>query len=102
MSDQSSLSFSQLLRQLRDGAKLTQEELAQAAGLSPRAISDLERGVNRTARKSTAVQLARALGLADPLSTMFVEVARGRIPASDLPAALETSGHEPASVRSRL
>ena len=33
---------------------LNQEELAEAAGLSPRSVSDLERGINRTARKDTA------------------------------------------------
>ena len=100
MSDQSLL-FAGLLRQLRGRVKLTQEELAQAAGLSPRAISDLERGINRTARKSTAVQLAGALGLTGPLSAMFVEAARGRIPASDLLAALERPPR-PAAVRPRL
>ncbi|HEY3981748.1 MAG TPA: helix-turn-helix transcriptional regulator [Streptosporangiaceae bacterium] len=35
---------------LRGDARLTQEELAEAAALSPRSVSDLERGVNRTAR----------------------------------------------------
>ncbi len=43
------LSFAGLLRQLRTGARLTQEELAEAAGIRTRAVSDLERGVNRTA-----------------------------------------------------
>ena len=57
------LSFAGLLRQLRAEARLTQEELAEAAGLSPRSISDLERGINRTARKETALLLAGALGL---------------------------------------
>jgi transcriptional regulator with XRE-family HTH domain len=46
--------FGPLLRQLRDDAGLTQEELAEAARLSPRSISDLERGVNATARKAAA------------------------------------------------
>ena len=54
MAEQPALGFAGLLRQLRAGAKLTQEELAEAAGLSPRSVSDLERGVNRTARKDTA------------------------------------------------
>ena len=45
------LSFAALLRRLRAGARLTQEELAQAAGISPRSVSDLERGVNRTVGK---------------------------------------------------
>ena len=58
------MSFAGLLRQLRAEALLTQEELAEAARLSPRSVSDLERGVNRTARKDTAVLLAGALGLA--------------------------------------
>jgi len=52
--EQPALSFAGLLRQLRDDAGLTQEELAEAARLSPRAVSDLERGVNRTARHDTA------------------------------------------------
>ena len=34
-----------LLRKLRAEARLTQEELAEAAGVRPRSISDLERGV---------------------------------------------------------
>lgn len=46
--------FGVLLRRLRIQAGLTQEELAGAAPLSVRAVSDLERGVNQTARKETA------------------------------------------------
>jgi DNA-binding XRE family transcriptional regulator len=57
MAEQPALGFAGLLRQLRAEAGLTQEELAEAAGLSPRSVSDLERGINRTARKDTAVLL---------------------------------------------
>ena len=32
---------------------MTREELAEAAKLSPRSVSDLERGVNRTAGKTS-------------------------------------------------
>src|SRR5262249_20515542 len=60
------LSFAGLLRQLRAEARLTQEEVAEAASLSPRSVSDLERGINRTAHKDTAQLLAGALGLAGP------------------------------------
>src|SRR4029453_4480151 len=63
MAEQAALGFAALLRQLRAAARLTQEELAEAAGLSPRSVSDLERGVNRTARRGTAELLAGALGL---------------------------------------
>ena len=66
MAEQPALGFAGLLRQLRAGARLTQEELAEAAGLSPRSVSDLERGINRTARKDTAELLVGALGLAEP------------------------------------
>ena len=63
---QSAVSFAGLLRRLRAEARLTQEELAAAAGVSPRAVSNLERGINRTAHKDTAVLLAGALGLTGP------------------------------------
>ena len=66
MAEQPALSFGGLLRQLRTEAGLTQEELAEAAGLSTRSVSDLERGVNLTARKDTARLLADALDLTGP------------------------------------
>jgi transcriptional regulator with XRE-family HTH domain len=81
------LSFAGLLRQLRAEARLTQEELAEAAGLSPRSVSDLERGISRTARKDTALLLAGALGVAGPVRELFVAAARGKGPAADVLAA---------------
>jgi transcriptional regulator with XRE-family HTH domain len=81
------LGFGGLLRQLRAEALLTQEDLAGAAKLSPRSVSDLERGVNRTARKDTAELLADALGLAEPVRGLFVAAALGRGPAGDVLAA---------------
>jgi tetratricopeptide (TPR) repeat protein/transcriptional regulator with XRE-family HTH domain len=82
------LGFAELLRQLRDDVGLTQEELAEAAGLSPRSVSDLERGIHRTARKDTAVLLAGVLGLAEPARGLFVAAARGREPAAEVLAAV--------------
>jgi predicted ATPase/transcriptional regulator with XRE-family HTH domain len=81
------LSFAALLRQLRAEARLTQEELAEAAGLSPRSVSDLERGISRTARKDTALLLADALDLAGPARVLFVAAARGKAPAAEVQAA---------------
>ena len=81
------LSFAGLLRQFRSEARLTQEELAEAAGLSPRSVSDLERGINRTARKDTAVLLADALSLTGQVRVLFVAAARGRAPAAEVLAA---------------
>jgi WD40 repeat protein/transcriptional regulator with XRE-family HTH domain len=88
--------FAELLRQLRTEAGLTQEGLAEAAGLSPRSVSDLERGINRTARQDTAVLLAEALGLAGAAGELFVAAARGKAPASAVLAAARRAG--PATV----
>jgi WD40 repeat protein/DNA-binding XRE family transcriptional regulator len=87
VAEQPGLSFAVLLRQLRARALLTQEELAEAAGVSPRSVSDLERGISRTARKDTAVLLAGALGLAGPARELFVAVARGQAPTAQMLAA---------------
>ena len=99
MAEQASLGLAGLLRQLRAEARLTQQELAKAAGVSPRAVSDLERGIHRTARHDTAVRLAGALGLADPARSLFVAAARGRIQAAQVLAAgrSQAPGESPAS-----
>jgi transcriptional regulator with XRE-family HTH domain len=86
---QAGLGFGGLLRQLRGYAGLTQEELAEAAQLSLRAVSDLERGINRTARKDTALLLAGALGLDGQAREKFVAAARGRGRAEAVLAARE-------------
>jgi transcriptional regulator with XRE-family HTH domain len=88
VAEQPGLGFAELLRQLRAEARLTQEELAEAAGLSPRSVSDLERGIHQTARKDTAGLLAGALGLAEPVRALFVAAARGRAPAAEVLTAL--------------
>jgi tetratricopeptide (TPR) repeat protein/transcriptional regulator with XRE-family HTH domain len=72
------VTFSDLLRRLRTSARLTQEELASAANLSRRAISDLERGVATTPQKDTVRLLADALHLIGPERAHFEAVARGR------------------------
>jgi tetratricopeptide (TPR) repeat protein/transcriptional regulator with XRE-family HTH domain len=84
---QPGLGFAGLLRQLRVQAKLTQEELAEAASLSPRSVSDLERGIHGTARRETALLLGTALDLAEPTLTLFVAAARGRASAGEVLAA---------------
>ena len=98
VTEQSALSFAGLLRRLRAGAKLTQEELAAAAGVSPRSVSNLERGVNRTAHKDTAVLLAGALGLTGPAAELFVAAARGNVPAAQVLAAADAAAPRPEAV----
>jgi len=76
------VSFGGLLRSLRTAAGLTQEELAEAARVSYRSISDLERGVSRSPRRDTARLLADALGLSGHDRARFEAAARGRPPAT--------------------
>ena len=104
MAEQPGLEFAALLRQLRARARLTQEELAEAAGLSPRSVSDLERGIHRTAHKDTAQLLANTLGLAEPTRTLFVAAARGRGPVADVLTAVrgEATGAAAAAATKTL
>jgi WD40 repeat protein/transcriptional regulator with XRE-family HTH domain len=100
VTEQPVLSFAGLLRRLRAEAKLTQEELAAAAGVSPRSVSNLERGINRTAHKDTAVLLAGALGLTGPAAELFVAAARGNVPPAQVLAAADGAWLRPPAVTS--
>lgn len=77
MADQPLISFAQLLKGLRIKAGMTQEQLAEAARLSARSVSDLERGINLTARRETARLLADALNLTGAERAEFERAARG-------------------------
>jgi transcriptional regulator with XRE-family HTH domain len=55
--------FADLLRRYRLAAGLTQEELAERATLSARAVSDLERGLRTRPQRETIRLLAEALHL---------------------------------------
>lgn len=68
-----------LLKQYREDAGLTQEELAETAGLSARGISDIERGVSHRPRSDTIKRLAKALDLQGTDLERFIAVAGGRI-----------------------
>jgi len=94
---QPELGFAELLRQLRTEAQLTQEELAEAASLSARSVSDLERGIHSTAHKETALLLAKALDLAEPVRQLFVAAARGRASATEVLAAVRERAPAPAA-----
>lgn len=68
--------FGEMLRRYRAAANLSQEELAERASLSARAISDLERGVKRAPRKDTVELLANALALSPQKRALFAATAR--------------------------
>ncbi|MGA7094543.1 MAG: helix-turn-helix transcriptional regulator, partial [Candidatus Cybelea sp.] len=57
------LPLAELLRQFRAEAHLSQEELAERAGISARAIGDIETGVSLWPRAITIALLAEALQL---------------------------------------
>ena len=67
--------FGQLLRQLRTSGGLTQEELSDRSEVSVRAISDLERGVYKTAKPKTARLLATGLRLTGTARVQFEKAA---------------------------
>ncbi len=90
--------FAQALKNHRVHARLTQEELAERAGISARAVSDLERGLSHAPRPATLALLAEALQLSEPERVAFRMVAcgHGETPEagptrlSGLPAELTT------------
>jgi len=87
--------FRALLARGYVGASWTQEERAEAAGLSRRCLSELDRGINRTARKDTAVLLAGALNLPgrSPICSPLAEPAG--VPAAYVLAAQGTGRARP-------
>ena len=89
--NRASLSFGELLREHRRAAGLTQEEMAERAGISPRSVSELERGGPHAPRRDTVALLARALGLTASDREMFEGLAaarrRTRAPAAASPRA---------------
>ncbi|MGH2448895.1 MAG: ATP-binding protein [Chloroflexota bacterium] len=92
--------FGTLLRRLRREAELTQEQLAERAGLSVRSIGDLERGVSKAPYRATVQDLADALDLAEHEKRALmatsrrgkVEPARSPFPVTPLPD--ETIGRQ--------
>lgn len=90
------VSFGERLRTFRRGAGLTIEELAEASGVSARAISDMERGHSRAPQARTLAALADALALKDDDRDGLIEQARsGR---SDSTAGRPRTGRLPRGV----
>jgi predicted ATPase/DNA-binding XRE family transcriptional regulator len=73
-------SFGALLRRFRIAAGLSQEALAERAGMSARGISDLERGIHRAPYQQTLNLLLDALGL-DREQRALMAAAAARRPA---------------------
>jgi transcriptional regulator with XRE-family HTH domain len=63
MRKSSKITLAEVLRQFRSDARLSQEDLAERAGLSPRTVSNIETGAAPSPRAITISLLAEALGL---------------------------------------
>jgi transcriptional regulator with XRE-family HTH domain/tetratricopeptide (TPR) repeat protein len=81
-------SFGALLRHYRTAAGLTQEGLAERAGLSVRNLRDLERGAPQRPQRVTLERLATALGLPADTYSAFVAAAQGIGRPAYVPAAV--------------
>lgn len=80
--------FAQLLRQHRVAAKLSQEDLAQRARVSAKAVGALERGERRAPYRETVALLAGALDLSADQRRLLEDAAaraRRRIERSNTP-----------------
>ncbi|MFD8971311.1 helix-turn-helix domain-containing protein [Streptomyces sp. NPDC059593] len=80
-------SFGVALRGLRQRGRLTIEELAEASGVSVRAIGDMERGRSRVPQRRTVVALAEGLGLADAERETLLATGRAARPIRAVAAA---------------
>jgi tetratricopeptide (TPR) repeat protein len=80
------------LRRFRLAAGLTQEELAEQARLSARAITDLERGVRRAPRRETVALLVAALNLGARDRAALEAAARGRSTSGATPMVRPSGG----------
>jgi predicted ATPase/DNA-binding XRE family transcriptional regulator len=89
--------FSELLRHFRREARLSQEQLAERAGLSVRGISDLERGARLAPRLDTVHVLANGLGLDPAARAALFRAAR---PTSN--GSVHAEEESPKRIESRL
>ena len=81
------MQLAELLRQYRAEAHLSQEQLAERAGISARAIGDIETGVSRWPRAITVALIAEALEL-DARSREALRTASSRANARQTNASL--------------
>ena len=88
-----------LVRRHRKAAGLSQKELADAAGLSQRGISDLERGVRRRPYPATRRRLSAALGLSRAERAELLAAAEDDVQVSTFRSSQRTSerSRQPAS-----
>jgi predicted ATPase/DNA-binding XRE family transcriptional regulator len=99
--DQAS-AFGHLLWQYRRAAGLTQEALAERAGLSVRGVSDLERGARRAPHRETVRLLADALALGSAERASLERAVRRQhgLPTASQARSAALGSHLPAPLTS--
>ena len=88
MPDTSDTTFGTRLKDHRKAAGLSQEELAQRAGLSANAVGQLERGVRKHPYPHTVRSLADGLGLSEQERSALLASVPGRDSPAPTPTAL--------------
>jgi transcriptional regulator with XRE-family HTH domain len=87
--------FGALLREYRLAAGLSQEALAERAGLSVQGLSALENGRRQIPHRQTVTLLAQALGLtSDQAAALEAAVVRVRPPVPVLAPEPAPAGHD--------
>src|SRR5579859_5039991 len=94
MAKQSALGI--VVKRYRAAAGLSQERLAERAGISTRGISDLERGLHRTPHPDTLDRLARALALSADQRAVLLAAAHPEVNAA--PGVSTTPATTPAAM----
>lgn len=102
MATASPATFGDWLKRYRMAAGLTQEALAERAGLSVRGISDLERGRRSSPYYDTVRLLADALMLGGEDRAILIAAARGRDSANALVAIVGGSTNLPTPLTSLI
>jgi predicted ATPase/transcriptional regulator with XRE-family HTH domain len=96
-------SFGSLLRRYRLAAGLTQEALAERAGLSVPGLSALESGKRQAPYRHTVTLLATALGLSsEEAARLHAAVVRVRMPASTAPTSDEQDAQPVTAAHAEL
>ncbi|MGW0882832.1 helix-turn-helix domain-containing protein [Streptomyces sp. NPDC002671] len=100
MDDESGTRFGRMLRELRQARGLTIEELAEASGVSGRAIGDMERGRSLRPQRGTVTAISQGLALDEAAHARLLAVARAGRAGSKPSAAVEARPHAlPRGVR---
>lgn len=80
--------FGDRLRRYRVAAGLSQEALAERAGIAARTIGAIEQGTSTAPYRGTVLCLANALGIPDDERATFMAVSRFRRPRSRVAATV--------------